>query len=334
MSLPSRSGSCRRSAGSSTSAISCSTRRRERSSVSSCSGSSSSASSGSSCTRRCAAASRPSSERPVFDLVRERTGFGAGLMTLIAAEVVNLMTCAAEVGGVAICLQLLTDLALPRPDPRCDVGPRPLISWLLPFGWIERIFGYRGLGDARVRSSRRSSCTPTGARSAVASCRGCTPVAASCVYLYFVVGLLGAAMTPYEVYFYSSGAVEDGWGLTGPWPQQADDDDRLRPRRNPVRCADDRGRRSCSCRAASRQSSSARRPSPPSTASGQFGLLLALVGILFAVGGAAIETSFAGAYNLAQFFGWEWGKRERPAGAAALHARMARDLRRSPWQSS
>ena len=32
------------------------------------------------------------------------------------------------------------------------------------------------------------------------------------VYLFFVVGLLGAAMTPYEVYFYSSGAVEDHWG--------------------------------------------------------------------------------------------------------------------------
>ena len=35
------------------------------------------------------------SKRPVFDLVRERTGFGAGLATLIASEVVNLMTCAA-----------------------------------------------------------------------------------------------------------------------------------------------------------------------------------------------------------------------------------------------
>jgi Mn2+/Fe2+ NRAMP family transporter len=49
---------------------------------------------------------------------------------------------------------------------------------------------------------------------------------------------------------------------------------------------------------------------------GQVGLLLALVGILFAVGGAAIETSFAGAYNLAQFFGWKWGKKERPAAAS------------------
>jgi Mn2+/Fe2+ NRAMP family transporter len=49
---------------------------------------------------------------------------------------------------------------------------------------------------------------------------------------------------------------------------------------------------------------------------GQVGLVLALVGILFAVGGAAIETSFAGAYNLAQFFGWRWGKKERPANAS------------------
>src|SRR4029078_10905047 len=32
------------------------------------------------------------------------------------------------------------------------------------------------------------------------------------LYLYFVIGLLGAAMTPYEVYFYSSGGVEEGWG--------------------------------------------------------------------------------------------------------------------------
>ena len=48
---------------------------------------------------------------------------------------------------------------------------------------------------------------------------------------------------------------------------------------------------------------------------GTIGLLLALVGMLFAVGGAAIDTCFSGAYNIAQFFGWEWGKFRRPAGA-------------------
>src|SRR4029078_10826956 len=49
-------------------------------------------------------------KRPVFDLVRERTGFGGGLARLIASEVVTLLTCAAEVGGVAITLQLLSGL--------------------------------------------------------------------------------------------------------------------------------------------------------------------------------------------------------------------------------
>ena len=50
------------------------------------------------------------SGKAVFDAVRERVGFEAGLTTLIAAEIVILMTLAAEVGGVAICLQLLSGL--------------------------------------------------------------------------------------------------------------------------------------------------------------------------------------------------------------------------------
>ena len=40
-----------------------------------------------------------------------------------------------------------------------------------------------------------------------------------------------------------------------------------------------------------------------------------LVGIAFAVSGAAIDTAFSGAYNIAQFFGWEWGKNRHNAGA-------------------
>ncbi|MDX6543573.1 MAG: hypothetical protein QOK32_1176, partial [Gaiellaceae bacterium] len=50
------------------------------------------------------------SQKAVFDAVRERVGFKAGLITLIAAEIVNAMTLTAEVGGVAICLQLLSGL--------------------------------------------------------------------------------------------------------------------------------------------------------------------------------------------------------------------------------
>jgi Mn2+/Fe2+ NRAMP family transporter len=41
---------------------------------------------------------------------------------------------------------------------------------------------------------------------------------------------------------------------------------------------------------------------------GQIGLLAGLIGILFAVGGAALETGLSGAYSLSQFLGWPWGK--------------------------
>jgi len=48
---------------------------------------------------------------------------------------------------------------------------------------------------------------------------------------------------------------------------------------------------------------------------GQIGLLLALIGTLFAVSGAAIDSAFSGGYNVAQFFGWEWGRYRKNAGA-------------------
>ena len=253
------------------------------------------------------------SKRPVFDLVRERTGFGAGLATLIASEVVNLLTCAAEIGGVAITLQLLSGLPY-RLLILLGVVALVVLSWTLPFEWIERVFGYLGL-CLLVFAVAAIKLHPNWGKVAHGFVPGSHSGGSTMVYFYFVVGLLGAAMTPYEVFFYSSGAVEDGWGLKelglnkvtsiigyalGGFlsfalmivaavlflPRGIDPQFLGTP---PLASAD---------------------------AVGELGLLLALVGILFAVGGAAIETCFSGAYNLAQFFGWRWGKRERPARAS------------------
>jgi manganese transport protein len=251
-------------------------------------------------------------ERPVFDLVRERTGFGAGLATLIASEVVNLMTCAAEIGGMAICLQLLSGLPYRLLIPLAVLG-LAVSSWVLPFRWIERVFGYLGLG-LLVFAFAAIKLHPDWGQVARGFVPGSHAGGSLLVYLYFVVGLLGAAMTPYEVYFYSSGVVEDHWGLK---------DLRLNQVTAIIGYALG-GFLSCALMIVSAVLflPSGISPqflgTPPLAAEhalGQVGLLLALVGILFAVGGAAIETSFAGAYNLAQFFGWRWGKKERPARA-------------------
>jgi len=246
-------------------------------------------------------------KRPVFDLVRERVGFGMGLSTLIASEIVNLMTCAAEVGGVAICLQLLSGLPYRLLIPLAVLG-LAAASWVLPFEWIERIFGYLGL-CLLVFAVAAIKLHPDWGRVAHGFVPGSHSGGSTMVYLYFVVGLLGAAMTPYEVYFYSSGAVEDGWGAK-------------ELGLNRVTAIIGYGLGALLSFALMIVAAAVFLPrgispeflgTPPlgaQQALGQVGLLLALVGILFAVGGAAIETCFSGAYNLAQFFGWRWGKHE------------------------
>src|SRR5437016_1960809 len=45
---------------------------------------------------------------PVFTIVRKELGSRLGWMTLVASNLLNLITCAAEIGGMAIVLHLLT----------------------------------------------------------------------------------------------------------------------------------------------------------------------------------------------------------------------------------
>jgi Mn2+/Fe2+ NRAMP family transporter len=252
-------------------------------------------------------------KRPVFDLVRERAGFGAGLGTLVASEVVNLMTCAAEIGGVALCLKLLSGLPYRLLILLAVIG-LAVSCWVLPFRWIERVFGYLGLG-LLVFVVAAIKLHPDWGRVAHGFVPGSHSGGSLLVYLYFVVGILGTAMSPYEVYFYSSGVVEDRWSLK---------DLGL----NKVTAIIGYALGGTLSMALIIVAAVLFLPSgispqflgTPALAAGhtvgQVGLLLALVGILFAVGGAAIETSFSGAYNLAQFFGWKWGKKERPAAAS------------------
>ena len=47
-------------------------------------------------------------KQPVFNLMRHRLGLKLGLVTLAASLIANLITCAAELGGVALILNYLT----------------------------------------------------------------------------------------------------------------------------------------------------------------------------------------------------------------------------------
>ena len=256
------------------------------------------------------------SGKAVFDAVRERLGFKVGLVALISAQVVNLMTLTAEIGGVAICLQLLSGLSYRWMILVAGVA-FAIVVWVTPFEWIERVFGYGGL------------CMLVFAVAAVklhpswgAVAHGFVPhmdTQSPLLYAYFAIGLLGAAMTPYEVYFYSSGGVEERWG-----PK-----DLGLNRVNAQIGYGLGGFLSFSLMIVGGALFLDKGVQPEFLGSialgvevplGQIGLLLALVGILFAVGGASIDTLFSGAYNLAQFLGWEWGRYRHPRGAPRFTA--------------
>jgi manganese transport protein len=251
------------------------------------------------------------SGKAVFDAVRERLGFKTGLAALISAQVVNLMTLTAEVGGVAICLQLLSGLPYRWLILLAGIV-LAVVVWTTPFDWIERIFGYGGL-CLLVFAVAAVKLHPTW--SAVG--HGFLPhmeTESPLLYAYFAVGLLGAAMTPYEVYFYSSGAVEERWGPKDLGLNKA----------NAMIGYGLGGFLSFALMIVGGSLFLNKGIEPEFLGSitlgaevplGQIGLLLALVGILFAVGGAAIDTLFSGAYNLAQFLGWEWGRYRHPSGA-------------------
>jgi manganese transport protein len=251
------------------------------------------------------------SEKAVFDVVRERLGFSTGLVALVAGQLVNLLTLAAEIGGIAITLQLLSGLSY-RALLVLGVLGLALVLWLMPFQWIERVFGYLGLTLLVfvVAAIKLKPEWGEVARGFVPDMDTGDPV----VYGYFVVGLIGAAMIPYEVYFYSSGAVEERW----------------RPKDLGINRANAivgyalGGLLSFALMISAGALLLPHGISPELLGSvslvaqaplGQIGLILALVGTLFAVSGAAIDSAFAGAYNTAQFFGWEWGKYRHNAGA-------------------
>jgi manganese transport protein len=256
------------------------------------------------------------SGKAVFDAVRERLGFRTGVAALVSAQVVNLMTLTAEIGGVAICLQLLSGLPYRWLILIAGVV-LAIVVWTTSFDWIERVFGYGGLcllvfAVAAVKLHPSWSAVAHGFVPHV-------PTQSPVLYAYFAVGLLGAAMTPYEVYFYSSGAVEEQWGPKDLGLNKA----------NAMIGYGLGGFLSVALMIVGGALFLGKGIEPQFLGSialgaevplGQIGLLLALVGILFAVGGAAIDTMFSGAYDLAQFLGWEWGRYRSNSGAPRFTA--------------
>jgi len=251
----------------------------------------------------------------LFHVIRERAGIRLGLLTLAAATIVCLLTCAAEIGGIALLWQLMSGLPY-RLLIVLALAFFLLASWFLPFKWIERIFGLLGLFMVIfiVLACKVSPDWSSVVAGLVPSLpQG--PTDQRLLQSYYAVALLSSVMLPYETYFYAAGAIEDKWTA------------KYVPANRVIVIL---GFLLGGTLAAAIMIAGKSLLGPlnveaqlPGTAAivvamelGRAGLCCALAGMFFAFAGAAIETAFSCAYNIAQFFGWPFGKVRAPRTAS------------------
>ncbi|SCG65616.1 NRAMP family divalent metal transporter [Micromonospora halophytica] len=257
------------------------------------------------------------SGRAVFDLVRERLGPRVALLNLVASYLVTVLTLAAELGGVALALQLASRVSYLLWVPVAAFAVW-LVLWRMRFQLMERVFGLTGL--ALVIFAVALFWLPTdwpelarGALHPQAYGQGWG------AYWFVAVALFASTVSPYEVFFFSSGGVEENWTAAD-----------LADARTSVLVGFPVGGFLALSLVATATvvlhphgaslSSLDEVALPVVLAFGGVGLAIAALAFFAVTFGAALETGLSAAYAAAQYFGWQWGKRVSPREAARFHS--------------
>ncbi|MEA2461324.1 MAG: hypothetical protein QOH90_1501 [Actinomycetota bacterium] len=257
------------------------------------------------------------SQRPVFSLVRERLGAKVALANLGASFFINFLTLAAEIAGVALALELASSVNYLLWIPLVAFAVW-LVIWRVRFSTMEKVFGLLGLCLLVFAVALWRFGPDWGALLSNAAHPTVPSGEGHPTYFYFAIALFGAAMTPYEVFFFSSGAIEEKWTKK----------DLVVERMNVYIGFPLGGLLSlalmalCSVILAPRGitvSTLSQATLPTVVVMGKLGLAVLLVGIFAATFGAALETGFSAGYTVAQYLGWQWGKFVRPKEAPRFH---------------
>ncbi|GAB2987665.1 NRAMP family divalent metal transporter [Nocardioides montaniterrae] len=257
------------------------------------------------------------SGRATFDLVRERLGPRFGMLNLVGSMLVTLLTYIAEIGGVALSLELVSSVqhVLIVPFVALVVW---LVLWRAKFNLIENAFGILGLALIVFAVAVWQLAPDWGSLAHQAATAAKPHDELWSTYWYYAVALFGAAMTPYEVFFFSSGGVEEKWStedigvmranvfigfplggllsiaiVAAAWLT-------LGPLGVSVGSLDQVGL-------------------PVAVAMGKIGLAIVIVGFFAATFGAACETGLSVGYSISQYLGTQWGKFVRPDKATFFH---------------
>ena len=148
------------------------------------------------------------SGRTIPDAIRERFGFNYFAFLYIVLALVTLLVLAAEIGGVCIALELATGIHF-----QWWTVPAAFLIWLVmwkgTFGVIEKGVSLLGLVTLCFVVGAYLIHPPEAQvlRGALPS----LPQHNSIHYWFVAVSILGASISPYLFFFYSSGAIEDEW---------------------------------------------------------------------------------------------------------------------------
>jgi Mn2+/Fe2+ NRAMP family transporter len=260
------------------------------------------------------------SGRATFEIIRERLGPRTAGANLVASLAVTVLTLVAEVGGIALALQLASSV-----DHRLWVPVAALAVWLVlwrvKFDVMENVTGLTGLALVGFAVAV-FLLGPDWGDLADQVLRPTVPAAEGpATYWYYAIALFGAAMTPYEVFFFSSGGVEEKWSVK----------DLATSRLNVLVGFPLGGLLSVSIAACAavvllpvgaQVDSLSQLMLPVAAAGGKLLVAIIIVGIVAATFGAALETALSTGYTLAQYLGWSWGKFRRPVQAARFHVAM------------
>lgn len=257
------------------------------------------------------------SHRATFDLVRERLGPRMGFLNLVGSMLVTLLTFIAEIGGVALALQLVSSVnhVLLVPFVAAAVW---IVLWRARFSSIENVLGLLGLSLIGFAVALWQFGPDWGAL-ASSLAPGEKPAAEGwATYAFFGVALFGAAMTPYEVFFFSSGGVEERWTSKDIGLMRANVFIGF-----PLGGLLSVAIAGCAAVVLMPQGIAVETLGqvglPVAIALGKVGLAVVVLGFFAATFGAACETGLSTGYSLAQYFGFPWGKYVRVREAAGFH---------------
>jgi Mn2+/Fe2+ NRAMP family transporter len=148
------------------------------------------------------------SGHPLREAIHHRFGSNFSLLLLVTGLSLNLLTLASEIGGLAIALQLLTGVSF-----RIWALPVALLVWLLiwsaSFRTMENVISGLGLITLAFFICAWQLRPPTS--ELLAGLLPPLPLHQPAAYWYLAVSVIGAIISPYALFFYSSGTLEEKW---------------------------------------------------------------------------------------------------------------------------